>query len=194
MKIFEIGLMKTGTTSLIKAYKILGYRYKGWSPDINFEFNKSYDYEVLFKVIDRYDAFADGPWNGNDFPEDKLKGCDYKILDEKYTGSKFILLERDDESWIKSHEHWGSPVFNETMKRDDIDKRWVTDRDNLIKEKLDWKHLKYRGIKEYFKNRPNDLLVMNICDGERWEVLCPFLNKLIPDVLFPKENVTVYDQ
>ena len=45
----------------------------------------------------------------------------------------------------------------------------------------------------YFsKNRPNDLLVMNICDGEGWEVLCPFLNKPIPNVIFPKKNVTIY--
>jgi hypothetical protein len=142
-------------------------------------------------VIDRYGAFQDSPWHN----------CDYKILDKRYTGSKFILLERDDESWIRSLEYWSSPILNEDWEtwldeydKNTIDKRWKTDRDNLIKEKLDWKHLKYRGIKEYFKNRPNDLLVMNICDGERWEVLCPFLNKLIPDVLFPKENVTAYDQ
>jgi hypothetical protein len=31
---------------------------------------------------------------------------------------------------------------------------------------------------------------MNICDGEGWEKLCSFLNKPIPDVPFPKENIT----
>lgn len=30
MKIFEIGLMKTGTTSLGKAYEHLGLKHKGW--------------------------------------------------------------------------------------------------------------------------------------------------------------------
>ena len=30
---------------------------------------------------------------------------------------------------------------------------------------------------------------MNICDGDGWEVLCPFLGKDIPNVPFPKLNV-----
>ena len=60
----------------------------------------------------------------------------------------------------------------------------------IIKEKLEWKRLKFNGIKEYFRNRPNDLLVMNICNGEGWKVLCPFLDKSIPDVQFPKKNIT----
>jgi len=192
IKVFEIGLMKTGSSSLGKAYEILGYKHKGWTPDAVTEFNESYDYEVLFKIIDEYDAFEDNPWNGNDFPYDISKGCDYKILDEKYPNSKFILLERDDESWIKSMEYWCSPKLS---IRDfgnllDIDERWVTDREKIIKEKLEWKRLKFNGIKEYFRNRPNDLLVMNICNGEGWKVLCPFLDKSIPDVQFPKKNIT----
>ena len=189
MKIFEIGVSKTGTTSLGRAYEILGFRHKGVSKIITKKFYKSepYDYNILFEVIDRYGAFQDSPWHN----------CDYKILDKRYPGSKFILLERDDESWIRSLEYWSSPILNEDWEtwldeydKNTIDKRWKTDRDNLIKEKLDWKHLKYRGIKEYFKNRQNDLLVMNICDGEGWEKLCSFLNKPVPDVPFPKENVT----
>ena len=189
MKIFEIGVSKTGTTSLGRAYEILGFRHKGVSKIISKKFYKSepYDYNILFEVIDRYGAFQDSPWHN----------CDYKILDKRYPGSKFILLERDDESWIRSLEYWSSPILNEDWEtwldeydKNTIDKRWKTDRDNLIKEKLDWKHLKYRGIKEYFKNRQNDLLVMNICDGEGWEKLCSFLNKPVPDVPFPKENVT----
>ena len=47
----------------------------------------------------------------------------------------------------------------------------------------------YNIVKEYFRNRPDDLLVMNICGGEGWEVLCLFLNKPIPSVPFPKLNV-----
>ena len=30
IKVFEIGLMKTGSSSLGKAYEILGYKHKGW--------------------------------------------------------------------------------------------------------------------------------------------------------------------
>ena len=188
MKIFEIGVSKTCTTSLGRAYEILGFRHKGVSKIITKKFYKSepYDYNILFEVIDRYGAFQDSPWHN----------CDYKILDKRYSGSKFILLERDDKSWIRSMEYWSSPTLNEgwekwgsKFERNSIDKRWKTDRDNLIKEKLEWKKSHYNERKKYFKDRPDDLLVMNICNGEGWEKLCSFLNKPVPDVPFPKKNI-----
>jgi hypothetical protein len=33
------------------------------------------------------------------------------------------------------------------------------------------------------------LLVMDICGGEGWEKLCPFLNQPTPEVAFPRRNV-----
>jgi hypothetical protein len=45
-------------------------------------------------------------------------------------------------------------------------------------------------VKEYFRDRPDDLLVMNICAGEGWEKLCPFLGLAIPKVKFPHEFKT----
>ena len=48
-------------------------------------------------------------------------------------------------------------------------------------------------IKEYFRDRTDNLLVMNICAGEGWETLCPFLNKHTPNVQFPKLNVWASD-
>jgi hypothetical protein len=36
MKIFEIGVAKTGTTSLGLAYEILGFKHKGDDPDLFF--------------------------------------------------------------------------------------------------------------------------------------------------------------
>tara|TARA_R100001244_G_scaffold72395_1_gene58474 strand:+ start:305 stop:880 length:576 start_codon:yes stop_codon:yes gene_type:complete len=185
MKIFEIGVSKTGTTSLGKAYEILGFKHKGKDPKLYTKFNNNKNYDILFEVIDKYDAFEDVPWHNYD--------VDYKEFDEKYPNSKFIILERDDESWIKSNEYYYSPEYNKGWETWEdfylIDKRWITDRDNLIIERLQYKKSKYIEIKKYFKNRPEDLLVMNICNGEEWEVLCSFLNKAIPKVPFPKLNV-----
>jgi hypothetical protein len=189
MKIFEVGVMRTGTTSLGRAYEILGFNHRGCNHVLNNKFNKERDYNMLFNVIDKYDAFQDVPW----------QSIDVQILDKKYPGSKFILLERDDESWIRSLEYWSSPALNKDWEewiepdRALVDERWVIDRDNLIKEHLEWKYSKYEKIKEYFRDRKDDLLVMNICDGEGWEVLCSFLNISIPrvglNVSFPKVNV-----
>ena len=185
MKIFEIGVAKTGTTSLGRAYEILGFNHKAEDPDLYLKFTNNYDYEVLFEVIDKYDAFQDGPWHNED--------VDYRVLDKKYPNSKFFILERDDESWIRSNERFYSPKYHKDWRNWEysflIDERWVHDRENIINKKLDYKHSKYHEINTYFKNRPNDLLVMNICEGDGWEVLCPFLGRNIPDVPFPKLNV-----
>ena len=43
----------------------------------------------------------------------------------------------------------------------------------------------HEGVMQYFKDRPDDLLVMNVLEGDGWEVLCRFLNKPVPDQPFP---------
>jgi hypothetical protein len=46
-----------------------------------------------------------------------------------------------------------------------------------------------RGVLSYFRDRKEDLLVMNICEGEGWTRLCTFLSVPIPERQFPKANV-----
>ena len=43
----------------------------------------------------------------------------------------------------------------------------------------------YQSVIHYFKDRPNDLLVLDICNGDGWEKLCPFVNKPFVDFPFP---------
>ena len=45
-----------------------------------------------------------------------------------------------------------------------------------------------RGVREYFRERPGDLLVMDICAGDGWEKLCPFLGLPAPPAPFPHAN------
>jgi hypothetical protein len=178
-KIFEIGLPKTGTTSLQTAYKILGYRNRTWHPKL-YKRWKEEGIEPLFKMINEFDAFEDGPWHD----------CDYKILDQHYPNSKFIILERNNDDWIRSKEKHESPLYNANkINSEFLFNEWITDRENYIKKSIQYKENKYKDIKEYFKDRPNDLLVMNICEGEGWEKLCPFLGKPIPNMSFPLRNV-----
>ena len=47
-------------------------------------------------------------------------------------------------------------------------------------------------VKAYFKNRPTDLLILNIREGEGWEKLCPFLGVDVPEVPFPHYNKAKY--
>lgn len=45
-----------------------------------------------------------------------------------------------------------------------------------------------RNVEQYFRNRPGDLLVLDVCGGEGWETLCPFLEVGIPETPFPHAN------
>lgn len=48
----------------------------------------------------------------------------------------------------------------------------------------------YQAVTEYFADRPQDLLIMNICEGDGFELLAPFLGLPIPNEAFPHKNVS----
>jgi hypothetical protein len=77
-RIWGIGLTRTGTTSLNTALNLLGYKSIHWPTTA----------ELL---------------NGNlQAATDESVGVVFKYLDFRHPGSKFILTERDEESWIRS--------------------------------------------------------------------------------------------
>ncbi len=42
----------------------------------------------------------------------------------------------------------------------------------------------------WFKDRPADMLVLNVCKGDGWDKLCQFLNLPVPSKEFPKTNAS----
>jgi len=180
-KVFEVGVAKTGTSSLARAYDILGLSRTGWDQRLYDEV-KAGMFENALAFAEKFDAFRDGPWHEEDL---------YKALDRRFPNSKFILLERDDESWLRSLENFFSPGKNWGNVNE---KYLIRDFAEKKQELLAFKHNRYRDVKEYFRNRPDDLLVMNICAGEGWEKLCPFLGMPFPKVKFPHEFKTPRDQ
>ncbi|MFW9788625.1 MAG: sulfotransferase family protein [Candidatus Thorarchaeota archaeon] len=172
MKIFGIGFHKTGTTSLAEALKILGYTVTGpngvRNPNIATEV-----LDIAADLVARYDAFQDNPWP-----------IIYKELDVRYPGSKFILTIRPPEDWIRSAvRHFGTT--NTAMRE------WIygvghpAGHEDIYINRFN-KH--NRDVQEYFKDRPDDFLVMNLPAGDGWEKLCRFLGKELPDVDFPFAN------
>ena len=161
------------------ALRKLGYNHCSWHPEAHRMFKLNDDFQVLVPYIDKYDSFDDGPWHD----------CDFENLDLYYPGSKFIILERDNESWIRSMEYHTSPLFNiNNIATQYLRQQWIDDRESYSKELVLWKDKKYRKIKKYFINRPQDLCCLNIKDG--WEPLCSFLKKPVPINHFPKKNVS----
>ena len=175
-KVFAIGSAKTATTSLGMALKDLGFKHKSYDHYLSNEVYVSGDYETIFCEAEKYESFDDGPWNRGEF---------YKLLDKRFPKSKFILTIRDSSSWVKSHEKHFSSNSEVLRIQSEL---WINNYDR--KTNIDWYQRRIEQVLEYFKDRPGQLLVMNICNGEGWEKLCPFLGLSTPQLPFPSANTT----
>ena len=159
-KIFCIGYWKTGTNSIWKALIILGYR-AGKLIRLAKEPKEGW---IEYLKESKYDAFTDDPMS-----------FIYKDLDKAFPNSKFILTIRDKKSFAKSYvNYFKGTAFEKSPE--EVDE---------VLEKYD-KHNK--DVKDYFKDRSDQLLVINVIGGEGWEKLCPFLNKPTPNKDFPHKN------
>jgi hypothetical protein len=172
-KVFCIGFHKTGTTSLAAALERLGYRVTGPNgvkdPDIGRNV-----YSMAAKLVEKYDAFQDNPWP-----------IIYKEMDRQYPGSKFILTLRSSESWIDSQvRHFG---YRATPMREWIYGIGYPRSNEQIYIDVFERH--NEEVCSYFRQRPDDLLVMDLAKGDGWERLCPFLGKEIPNIPFFHANL-----
>jgi hypothetical protein len=173
-KIFGIGFHKTGTKSLAQSLTLLGYSVTGPNEVRNPNF-ASEVWQTLPRIVRAFDAFQDNPWP-----------IVYRELDRRYCGSKFILTVRQTDQWIRSVcGHFGT---NSTPMREWIygsGKGAPIGNERLYVERYERHN---HEVLEYFRNRPQDLLVLRLTDGEGWEKLCPFLSKPVPPVALPHAN------
>ena len=62
------------------------------------------------------------------------------------------MLERDNDAWIKSLEHHNSPKYNvNNIKNKYLDYEWLNNRDSLITEKINWKMINIKQLKNILK-------------------------------------------
>jgi 3'-phosphoadenosine 5'-phosphosulfate (PAPS) 3'-phosphatase len=178
-KLFGIGLSKTGTTSLANALQILGYKTKDNMGVVKYATGDLSSVDL--DVVDAHDALTDTP-----IPSF------YRALDARYPGSKFILTVRDSEGWLTSCKKQFTQRFAE--RQTDAHKRLFLDlygTDVFDEHRFASGYARFvDGAREYFMDRPHDLLIINVTAGEGWEQLCPFLGRPVPDLPFPKANVT----
>ena len=89
MKIFGIGLSKTGTTSLAGALEILGFSVKDCLGVKTY--TKGDISSIDSSALATYDAFTDTP-----IPSF------YQELDKLYPNAKFVLTVREMDAWLNS--------------------------------------------------------------------------------------------
>lgn len=173
-KVVIISLQRTGTTSLGVALLDLDFSVLGTPNDKGIaEALLTSNTQPALETAARFDALQDLPW-----------AVLYKELDTTFPGSKFILVEREPQSWIKSMlNHFGHNSTN--MRKWAYGAGTPTGHEELYLEKY---RAHYREVREYFRARPDDLLEMSLENGDGWEKLCPFLGMPIPDKRFPHTN------
>ena len=172
-KVFCVGLHKTGTTSLEVALKSVDYRVAGYFGIDNPHIVNDALAQAI-EIMKNCDAAQDDPWY-----------LLYKELDCCFPHSKFILTTRNSEKWIKSCiKHFGGSC-NEVRK-------WFygEGKDEPLGNEDHWIQCKEQHenrVRDFFLNRSNDFLEMDITRGDNWDKLGPFLgiNKRGP---FPKIN------
>ena len=169
-KIFGIGLSRTGTSSLNEALSLLGIRSVHWP--------------LSMREINNHQAATD-----------ITVTCRYKILDNLFPSSKFIMTIRDKEVWLNSiTKHYKDINY---LKWIGIEQTKFAEEADIIlygKTKPDYVDFEIahdrhnKDVLSYFSGRQQDLLIMNITANDEWEPLCKFLNLEIPKLVFPHKN------
>ncbi len=151
-KIFAVGFNKSGTSSLHVLFESLGLQsHHGvkwrWCDDI--------------RLLRSYDCFSDG------IPKD------LPLLDQLFSGSKFILQVRELDSWVYSRlSHIEREKKNNTYQGD---LTW-DNTEYAIKYWIKQRNAHHLFVLSYFSSRPSDLLVVNIIrDKSAATKVCNFL-------------------
>lgn len=198
-KIFCIGANKTGTTTLETVLSLYGYNLPQQNEQ-EIRISQSYfstDYTDFFNFVRQYDAFQDTPFS---------QGLVFVAADALFPNSKFILSERDSESWFNStiaarkKEYKIDDVSNIT-ESDILDRsnylykgylhsyesKILTSFDNF-EQKIKWDKLfdkdyhiflyeeRNNQVKKYFSDTPEKLLVIDVTKEINTQKICNFLN------------------
>jgi len=163
-KIFGIGLSKTGTSSLTEALEVLGF--------------SAVHNPTRIEEIEIYDVAAD-----------LLVADTFEMLDVMFPGSKFVYTVRERTRWLEScRRHWRKKGEIDNTRRELRRRLYgiIDFNPDLFAQAYDRHESR---VLSYFMERPDDLLVLDICGGGAgWEVLCPFLGMPVPNISFPNAN------
>jgi len=186
-KIFCVGYSKTGTTSIERALRDLGYKVGVQSEaEILMDDWAMRDFRRIIQYCETADAFQDLPFSV-DFT--------FQILDYAFPGSKFILTIRSDaDEWYESLIRFYKKIMKTTRTpiADDLKmfpyggEGWFwrqeqnifgVDESNFLDKQIYKAHYtNYNNrVLEYFRFRPKDLLVLNLADPSAMKSLCEFL-------------------
>lgn len=180
MQIVGAGLSKTGTRSLHKALRALGYTSLHYDTMRLNDLLDGAKPGANFRRYDDVDAVLDLP-----------ASCFFEELLAAYPEAKCILTLREEDSWWQSiEEHFNRAIPLDSRRQDPF--RWSVR--TLAYGSARAEEASYRKVFRAHNARvlaslpAERLLVMDLVGGQGWETLCPFLGLPQPDIPFPHAN------
>lgn len=204
-KIFCIGKNKTGTTSFKEAFLELGYRVGNQrKAELLLREYKSGNFKSIVRYCKTAQVFQDFPFSSKDT---------YKYMDKAFPNAKFILTVRDSpEQWYESSIGFYSKIYGEgrlptkkdlqnsnyvwkgwawEVKQMAIERAGLPEDDLYNKEILTQAYIDYnKEVIEYFKDRKDKLLVLNVGEKGSYRKMIDFLNIKSSREEFPWKNKT----
>ncbi|MFL0352403.1 sulfotransferase [Xanthomarina sp. GH4-25] len=202
-KIFCIGHNKTGTTTIEAVLHGFGYKLGNQiEGELLLDAWHARDFNKIIKFCNTAQAFQDIPFS---LP------YTYQHLDVAFKNAKFILTERDNaEQWYVSLTKFHSKLWADgetiptAMHLKQASYRYkgysfnanryiypTPENDIYNKDLMMRFYLNYnQTVKDYFKSRPEKLLVINVSKSTDYAKLCQFLGQPITRTDFPWKNKT----
>ena len=167
-KVIGVGVPKTGTATLRECFKILGIvPYASHRKDLKQKVKEG-DLNEALTEAERYQGLENTPWS-----------MMFRELDQRFPGSKFILTTRRDAR-TQAMSSW-----NHHLRKGRVQGEVTPDFLVSQQRSYEWHNA---AVREYFKDRPDELLEVCWDKGDGWPQLCEFLDLPVPDVPFPRKN------
>ena len=181
MKVFGIGLNKTGTKTLGTYLQAFGFRHRSYDSD-NTRTSPSYDlYQAgqvdrLLDIMEDYDSCEDWPWP-----------LLYQQLDERFPDARFVLTVRASaDVWYRSlcnmavrlgpFPLWERLVYGHAMPQ------------GHRQQHVEIYQTHNARVSEYFRDRPGKLLTVCWERGDDVAALARFLDLPVPALPAVHEN------
>jgi hypothetical protein len=181
LKVFGIGLSKTGTKTLGSCLMQLGFNHLSGRLDLLRKYREGRLFEV-FDVMDRFDSFEDDPYPYM-----------FRELFVRYGDqAKFIFTRRlDADTWLKSLKRhclvtkrsafWHLLGFGSDFPH------------GLERRHLDFYEAHDLEVRQFFRRHNAEDRLLDVCweRGDGWEKLCRFLDRPVSAAPVPHENAGV---
>lgn len=178
-RVFGIGLSRTGTKSMHQALRHLGYRSEHFPTHLLGVAGGNLTLDL--DAVRHYEAITD-----------TVASAFFRELDARYPDARFILTVRDIDAWLRSCAAHFASMDDEPAKGGAHKIRLLRQR---IYGTVDFNPAMFRSaylqhveqVQAHFRGRDN-LLVVDICNGEGWAPLCRFLGIETSSGAFPWAN------